>query len=302
MDTHRCGFVAVIGRPNVGKSTFLNTILQQKIAAVSPRPQTTRRKQLGILTDAATQIIFTDTPGIHQPVTKLGESMNDAALETIRDCDVLLWLVDASADPQPEDQLVAERIRKSRRGNATILALNKVDQTTPEQMEKNQQKYSDLLPGALPMRISALDGTGLQALKEVIVQRLPEAHFLYEEDVITDLYEREIAADLVREAMLKLLRDEIPHLAAVRVEEYKERNEQLVYVQATILVEKESHKGIVIGKNAEMLKRIGQAARQEIEAMCGKNVFLELKVKLSKNWRDHPRMLQSLGYILTKGK
>ncbi len=294
--------MAVIGRPNVGKSTFLNTILRQKIAAVSPRPQTTRRKQLGILTDAEAQIIFTDTPGIHQPVTKLGEAMNDAALETIRDCDVLLWLVDASADPQPEDQLVAERIRKARKGNATILGLNKADQTTPEEMEKKQQAYSDLLPGALPMRISALNGTGLEALKEVIVQRLPEAHFLYDEDVITDLFEREIAADLVREAMLKLLRDEIPHLAAVRVEEYKERNEQLVYVQATILVEKESHKGIVIGKNAEMLKRIGQAARQEIEAMCGKNVFLELKVKLSKNWRDHPRMLQSLGYILAKGK
>ena len=297
MTEHLSGFVAVIGRPNVGKSTLINALLNQKVAAVSPRPQTTRRKQLGILSLPEAQIIFTDTPGIHKPVTKLGNYMNDTALDALRDSDVLLWLVDASAEPQPEDQLVAEHIKKLRKQKKVLIAINKVDTIKPDAIPKVQNEYGDLIPEAALVLISAKNGTGLESLLADIISRLPEAPSLYDEDVITDLYEREIAADLIREAALKILRDEVPHCMAVRIEDYKDRTEKLVYILATLLVEKESHKGIVIGKNGEMLKLIGKTARGEIESMCGRNVYLELKVKLSKNWRDNPRMLQSLGYL-----
>ena len=291
---HRSGFVAVVGRPNVGKSTLLNRLLEQKIAAVSPRPQTTRRKQLGILSLPDAQIVFIDTPGIHKPAHKLGEWMVQVALEALRDADLALWLVDASAKPTPEDRLVSERLGEA--GRPVLLALNKIDLVPEDQRAARTAAYRALAPEALLLSLSAYTGEGCPQLLDELLARLPEGPPFYDTEQITDLYEREIAVDLIREAVLNNLQDEVPHAIAVRLEEYKDREENVAYIAATLLVERESHKGIVIGKGGEMLKRIGSLARREIEAMTGRKVFLELRVKVMENWRDNPTLLKQLGY------
>ncbi|MEJ5314432.1 MULTISPECIES: GTPase Era [Anaerolinea] len=298
----KSGFVAVVGRPNVGKSTLMNRYLGQKIAAVSPRPQTTRRRQLGILTLPQAQIIFVDTPGIHKPVHKLGEYMNQVALDALRDADLILWLVDASVKPTDEDRLCAQRITEAlgETPENVLLALNKVDQVPEDQRPARLKSYQDLLPAAWVVWISATSGTGTQDLLDEILRRLPAGPPYYEEEQITDLYEREIAADLIREAALIHLKDEVPHAIAVRMDEYKERSEDTAYIAATLLLEREAHKPIVIGKGGEMLKRIGTTARQEIEAMSGRKVYLDLRVKVMENWRDNPALLRSLGYVVRK--
>jgi len=290
------GFVAVIGRPNVGKSTLINTLLGQKIASVSPRPQTTRRKQLGILTQSNSQIIFTDTPGIHKPIHKLGEYMNQVAMDSLKNADLILWLLDASDSPTDEDRLIAEKLKKFKHLPEIILAINKIDRVNPKTVDANRQAFQALYPTATMMEISALRGDALPELVTKIIEMLPETPPLYDSEMVTDLFERDIVADLVREAALKELRDEIPHGLAVRVEEYKERSESLIYIAATILVEKESHKAIVIGKDGSMLKRIGSLARSEIETMNGRKIYLELHVKVMKNWRDNEQTLKLLGY------
>lgn len=292
------GFVAVVGRPNVGKSTLLNLLLKQKIAAVSPRAQTTRRKQLGILTLEKSQIVFVDTPGIHKPVHKLGEFMNQVALEALRDSDLILWLVDASMKPATEDRLVAEQLMEinAKAALPVLVALNKIDQVLPEHRNARLDAYGDLLPDAHFCLLSATTGEGTAALVDEIIARLPEGPQLYEEDQITDLYEREIAVDLIREAVLHHLKEEVPHATAVRIDEYKDREEEVAYIAATLMVERESHKGIVIGKGGEMLKKIGTTARREIEEMSGRKVFLELRVKVLENWRNNPILLKQLGY------
>jgi GTP-binding protein Era len=291
---HRSGFVAVVGRPNVGKSTLLNRLLEQKIAAVSPRPQTTRRKQLGILSQPDAQIVFIDTPGIHKPAHRLGEWMVQVALEALRDADLALWLVDASAKPTPEDRLVSERLGEA--GRPVLLALNKIDLVPEDQRAVRTAAYRALAPEALLLSLSAFTGEGCPQLLDELLARLPEGPPFYDTEQITDLYEREIAVDLIREAVLNNLQDEVPHAIAVRLEEYKDREENVAYIAATLLVERESHKGIVIGKGGEMLKRIGSLARREIEAMTGRKVFLELRVKVMENWRDNPTLLKQLGY------
>lgn len=289
------GFVTVVGRPNVGKSTLINAFLNQKVAAVSPRPQTTRRKQLGILTTDHAQIIFMDTPGLHKPIHKLGEFMNQTAGETLSDADVIVWVVDASQPPNEEDRLVAARIEAVDHG-PVLLALNKIDLTPEDLLPQRENAYHTLLPSSEPFPLSATTGTNREALLERIVSLLPPGPPFYDEEQITDLYERDIAADLIREAALKHLREEVPHSIAVRIDEYKERGETGAFIRATIFVEKESQKGIVIGKGGEMLKRIGAAARQEIEGMSGRKVFLELNVKVNKNWRDSEQALRQFGY------
>ena len=294
------GYICVVGRPNVGKSTLINLLLGQKIAAVSPRPQTTQRVQLGILSDEDSQMIFMDTPGIHKPLSKLGEAMNEAAIETISDADSVLWIVDISVKPNTEDEISAERIKAGGPQDKVILVLNKCDLVNPNQLSENENFYKKLLPEAKRMAVSCRSGQGIPELMAELKSRLPEGPAFYDPDQITDLYEREIASDLIRESLLKNLDDEIPHSIAVRIEEYKDRSETNSYINATLLLDRESHKGIVIGKGGEMIKKIGQDARREIEKLTGRKIFLELRVKVMKNWRNDENLLRQLGIAKTK--
>lgn len=291
------GFICVAGRPNVGKSSLINLLLGQKIAAVSPRPQTTQRVQLGILSDEDCQMIFMDTPGIHKPLSKLGEVMNEAAIATISDADCVLWIVDVSGKPNKEDEIAAERIKAGGPEEKVIMVLNKCDLVKPNQLVENENFYKKLLPGAKRLTVSCRTGAGIPELLAELKSRLPEGPEYYDPEQITDLYEREIAVDLIRESLLRNLDDEIPHAIAVRIEEYKDRTETNSYINATLLLDRESHKGIVIGKNGEMIKKIGQDARREIEKLTGRKIFLELRVKVMKNWRDNESLLRQMGLI-----
>jgi GTP-binding protein Era len=289
----KSGFVAIVGRPNVGKSTLVNTMLGQKIAAVSPRPQTTRRQQLGILTTDNAQIIFTDTPGIHHAKYKLGNFMNEEAILALEDSDVILFMVDGSVSPDPEDLLLAEILRDVNRSVPTIMVINKIDRIGDMSYI---DKYEALVPGIKLMEISALQSTGVDALLKEIESELPEHPPFYPPDQITDLYEREIAADLVREAALNILRDEVPHSIAVRIDEFSERENGVAYIEATIFVERDSQKGIVIGAGGSMIKQLGIEARKSIEDMSGRKVFLRLRVKVRKNWRNDLKSLRLFGF------
>lgn len=295
--TFRSGFVAVMGRPNVGKSTLINAILEQKIAAVSPRPQTTRKRQLGILTiNASAQIIFMDTPGIHQPRHKLGVLMNEEATQTLQECDLILFVADVSQPPTDDDRLLFSLLHKTKTKDNLILALNKIDQVEPDILAARQEEFTSNLPGATPIPISASNGTNLDQLIKIIQERLPAGDPFFPEDQLTDLSERDLAADLIRAAALSLLRDEVPHGIAVRMDQYQERNEHGAYIEATLFLERESHKAIVIGKDGQMLKKIGTFARQAIEEMSGRKVYLHLKVKVRKNWRDDEKTLRQFRY------
>lgn len=285
-----------MGRPNVGKSTLINLLLGQKIAAVSPRPQTTRKRQLGIFTSSAAQVIFIDTPGLHQPIHKLGEAMNLQAQEALQDADLVLWIVDTSQEPTPEDHLLADLIYATARQEETLLVQNKIDLVPPHQMAQRQANYQALLPEAYQVFVSAKLGDGCQELLQLIIQRLPLGPLYYPEEQITDFYEREIAADLIREAALFHLREEVPHGIAIRIDEYKERSDTTAFIAATLIVERETHKPIVIGRQGDMLKKIGTSARQEIEALVGHKIFLKLRVKVRKNWRDDEEAIRSFGY------
>ncbi len=296
--TTKAGYVAIAGRPNVGKSTLINTLLGQKIAAVSPKPQTTRKRQLGILTEPRGQIVFIDTPGIHKPLHKLGKAMNWEAVQAFEDADIVLFMVDVSRPPHPEDELVAERIRQGAASLPVVLALNKADAVADDVLQVRREQYESLAPQAKSVVISALTGQGLDELLALLFDLLPVSPPYYDDDTLTDLYERDIAADLIREAALLHLRDEVPHSIAVRIDQYKERGEHGAYIAATIFVERDSQKAIVIGKGGSMLKQIGTTARQAIEAMSGRKVFLDLRVKVSKNWRNNASTLRRFGYYL----
>lgn len=299
--TFYSGYICVVGRPNVGKSTLINLLLGQKIAAVSPRPQTTQRVQLGILSDEDSQMIFMDTPGIHKPLSRLGEAMNEAAVETISDADVVLWIVDVSVKPNTEDEIVSERIKAGGPQDKVVMVLNKADLVNKNQFSENENFYKKLLPDAKRMAVSCRTGAGIPELMAELKSRLPEGPAFYDPDQITDLYEREIAADLIRESLLKNLEDEIPHSIAVRIDEFKDRTETNSYINATLLLDRESHKGIVIGKGGEMIKKIGQDARREIEKLTGRKIYLDLRVKVMKNWRNDENLLRQLG-IITKNQ
>lgn len=285
-----------MGKPNVGKSTLMNTILGQKIAAVSPRPQTTRKRQMGILSIDTAQIIFVDTPGVHVAHHKLGENMNQEALDTLQECDAIIFMVDAKQEPDEEDRLLAGHLVALNRSVPSLLVLNKVDTVDKSMRTERLEIYTALAPKAEAIPISALNGEGVDELLERLIEILPEGYPFFPEGQVTDLYEREIAADLIREAALNILRDEIPHGIAVRIDQYTERNEHGAYIEATLFVEKESHKGIVIGKNGSMLKRLGSTARREIEAMSNRSVYLRLRVKVRKNWRNDDNVLRWFGY------
>ena len=301
MTDFRSGYIAIIGRPNVGKSTLVNALLGQKIAAVSPKPQTTRRRQLGILTTESAQIIFVDTPGLHNARHKLGEFLNQEAQESIEDVDAILFLVDSSVEPTDEDKSVADLLNRVPRRIPRMLVLNKIDLVSADALSARAETYSNLLIQTKVQKVSAAKAIGLHELLEALVQFLPTRPPEYPEDQVTDSYEREIAADLIREAALLKLRDEVPHGIAVRVDEFKERENGMAYIAATVFVERESQKGIVIGEGGQMLKQIGTAARGEIEKMGGRPVFLELRVKVLKDWRKDENALQRFGYKI-KGK
>jgi GTP-binding protein Era len=296
----RSGYVGVVGRPNVGKSTLVNQILGQKIAAVSPRPQTTQRNQLGILTTAQYQLILVDTPGIHQPVTKMGDFMNESALGTFSDVDVILWIVDISVKPFAEDINIAQKIKALNLQGNTLIALNKADLVVQEDLEKAAENYLELLPEAESLVISAQIAAGVDRLLERLFERIPVGPQYFPEDQITDLYERQIACDLIRESLLMNLSEEIPHAIAVRLDEYKDRSEKNAYIHATLLLDRESHKPIVIGKKGAMIRKIGEYARMEIEKLTDRNIYLELNVKVEKNWRNNPKVLRALGYFIRK--
>ncbi len=317
-NAYRSGFVAIIGKPNVGKSTLLNAYLGQKIAIVSDKPQTTRTRQLGILTRPDAQIIFIDTPGIHKPLHLLGEFMVDTAVSCLLDADVIVFLVDGATLPDAQDRQIAEILRDRQVDRPVILALNKCDLIPPASIEPHLRAYWEMLAGELPLpplergtgrqavlpldwiMLSATSGHNRDRLLEMIIARLPEDEAYYDEETLTDRTEREIAADLIREQALQHLHQEVPHAIAVAVEEWKERAAGKLYISATIYVEKESHKGILIGQGGKMLKAISTAARQEIEAMTDQPVFLELWVKVSKGWRRKEKELRRLGYIAPK--
>ncbi len=301
MNDFRSGFIAVVGRPNAGKSTLINALLGQKVAAVSPRPQTTRRRQLGILTRPDAQLIFVDTPGIHAAKHKLGEFLNQEAEEALQGVDAVVWIVDISQPPTDDDQRIAALLKALPAKLPVVLAANKIDLVPGDERPEAVGRFTSLLgEGARVVEISALQSKGLDALVALLVSLLPVRPPEFDEEQITDLYEREIAADLIREAALLKLRDEVPHGIAVRIDEFSERPNGMNYIAATIFVERESQKGIVIGEGGKMLKSIGTKARQEIETMGGRQVFLQLRVKVEKDWRNNESVLKRLGYSLKK--
>jgi GTP-binding protein Era len=316
---YRSGFIAVIGRPNAGKSTLLNRLLGQKIAITSPKPQTTRDQLLGIYTTEDAQYLFLDTPGIHKPLHKLGEFMVTVAAQTIEDADIALWLVDITTPPTDEDRDIGElllQMHRKRKLPLLVLGLNHADRwsapeaTTGERIEeyvhlvaplvgKQRADGAPLLSTAV---FSAARGEGVEALQALLRGLLPPGPRYYPEDQVTDLHMRFIAGELIREKALLLLQDEVPHSMAVEVDDFVERSPTLTYISAVIYVERESQKAIVLGKDGSMIKRIGQSARPEIEEMVGTKVYLELWVKVWERWRRRDNLLRQLGYAVERKK
>jgi GTP-binding protein Era len=292
---HRSGFVAVIGRPNVGKSTLVNRLVGQKVAIVSPRPQTTRNRLLGILTLDEAQVVFLDTPGIHAPKHRLGEAMLNTATGALADADVILWVVDVSSEPEEEDVRVAGLLAQGQRA-PKVLALNKADRLPQRQLPDRSARYAALAPDATILAISAVRGDNLERLRELIIARLPFGPAFYPEDEFTDQQERFMAAELIREQVLRNLRDEVPHAVAVLVNEFKPRRDDLTYISATVYVERDSQKAILLGADGSMIKRIGQASRLSIEELLGAQAYLELWVKVRPKWRKRDEELRRFGY------
>ncbi len=289
----KSGFAAIIGMPNVGKSTLLNQIAGQKIAIISEKPQTTRNKILAIYTTDTEQIIFTDTPGIHKPHNKLGEFMVNAANETMRDVDVLLFVVDATRPIQSIEREIAQNVDKC--GLPCILVLNKVDMVAKENLLPMIADYSSMHDFESIVPISAKTGDGVDLLLNDILEHIEEGPQFYDEDMVTDQPEKQIAAEIIREKMLWLLDKEIPHGIAIEITKMQEKA-KITNIYATIFCEKGSHKGIIIGKNGEMLKKIGSLARGDIEKMLDKQVYLELWVKVKSDWRNSDFLIKNFGY------
>ncbi|MGI6566257.1 MAG: GTPase Era [Firmicutes bacterium] len=301
MTGFRSGFVAVVGRPNVGKSTMMNSLVGQKVAIVSDKPQTTRNRIHCILTRSDAQIVFLDTPGIHKPLHKLGEYMVKTALRTLNEVDAVVFVVDASDSPGRGDEFVAAQLQKV--DAPVILAANKVDLWQGTVGEEEQQAilaaYAALGSFHTVLPVSAIDGSGLVELVDTVIEQLPEGPKYYPDDWITDHPEQFVMAELIREKVLLLTREEIPHATAVIVDKVEAREDRdLVDVWATIYVERRSQKGIVIGRGGSMLKDVGKLARQDIEALLGSQVNLQLWVKVKDDWRERAGTLSDFGYTL----
>ena len=291
---HKSGFIAVIGRPNVGKSTLINSLIGQKIAIMSDKPQTTRNRILCILTRPEAQIVFLDTPGIHKPKHKLGEYMVKAAEGTLKEVDAIFFVVDATEKMGPGEYYILERLQAT--AKPVILVVNKLDLIEKEQVLPIISHYTDKYPFVGVVPISAKEEMNLDALIEEVEKYLPEGPQYYPEDMVTDQPERLIVAELVREKALQLTRDEVPHAIAVDVDEMKARDNGDTYIRATIYVERDSQKGILIGAKGSMLKEIGRLARADIEMLLGTRVFLDLWVKVKKDWRDRDSVLRGFGF------
>jgi GTP-binding protein Era len=297
---YRSGFVSIIGRPNAGKSTLLNRLMGQPIAGVSAKPQTTRKRQLGILTSKTSQIIFVDTPGLHESKDKLSEFINNEAEFAIHDADVLCFITDGSTPPDAMDEKLTQMIRGVQANMTVLLLVNKSDSVGMRNFEANKARYEALLPGTHALAISAQTGAGVEYLLDVIGELLPEGPAYYPEDQITETFERDIVAEMIRAACLTNLEDEVPYSIAVRVNEFSERENDLIYINATVFVEREAQKAIVIGKGGEKIKQIGSTARVDIERMSGQKAFLDLSVKVRKDWKNDQVFLKELGLARAK--
>lgn len=298
-ESFKSGFVALVGRPNVGKSTLMNHILGQKIAIMSDKAQTTRNKIHGIYTTDNEQIVFIDTPGIHKPRHKLGEMMTKQALTTLNEVDIVMFIIDAEQGYGRGDQFIIDFLQKTE--SPVFLIVNKIDKVHPDDLLPLIDAYRRRFAFAEVVPVSALRGQNVAALLEQINAYLPNGPKYYPDDQVTDHPERFIVAELVREKILQLTRDEVPHSIAVVVEKMtREKERGLVDILATIIVERPSQKGIIIGKQGSMMKKIGSSARRDIEALLGSKVFLELWVKVEKDWRDKEAQLRNFGFIEDK--
>ncbi|CUH92020.1 GTPase Era [Herbinix luporum] len=298
---NKSGFVTIIGRPNVGKSTLMNRLIGQKIAITSNKPQTTRNKIQTVFTDERGQIIFIDTPGIHKAKNKLGQYMVSVAERTLKEVDLVLWLVEPTTFIGAGERHIAEQLTKIK--TPVILVINKIDTVNKNEILTFIATYKDILDFAEIIPVSALKGENTEELIKVIFNYLPYGPMYYEEDTLTDQPERQIVAELIREKALRLLNEEIPHGIAISIEQMKERrnndneNMGIIDIHANIICEKDSHKGIIIGKGGGMLKKIGTQARMEIENLLDCKVNLQLWVKVKKDWRDNDFLLKNYGFV-----
>ena len=290
---YKSGFATLIGRPNVGKSTLMNHLIGQKIAITSNKPQTTRNRIQTVYTSEEGQIVFVDTPGIHKAKNKLGEYMVTVAERTLSEVDVILWLVEPTTFIGAGEQHIAEQLRKTK--TPIILVINKIDTVKREEILKSIDAYKDICDFAEIVPCSALKGDNTKDLIDAIMKYLPYGPQFYDEDTVTDQPERQIAAEIIREKLLRVLSDEVPHGTAVVIEEFTE-DTKMLRIRAEIFCEKQSHKGIIVGKNGETLKRIGSYARADMEAFFGVQVYLNLWVKVKEHWRDSDFSLQNFGY------
>ncbi|MCP1102754.1 GTP-binding protein Era [Aequitasia blattaphilus] len=292
-ENKKSGFVTLIGRPNVGKSTLMNYLIGQKIAITSNKPQTTRNRIQAVLTREEGQIIFLDTPGIHKAKNRLGDYMVKTATGTIQDVDVVLFLVEPTTFIGKGEQFIIEQLKKTK--EPVFLIINKVDSVQKEEVLKSIDAYKDLYDFAEIIPVSARNGDNIDALITEIYRYLPEGPMFYEEDTLTDQPMKQIVAEIIREKALHSLNEEIPHGIAVAIESMKKKG-KIYHIEATIIAEKESHKGIIIGKQGVMLKKIGSTARYELEQLLGYQVNLKLWVKIKKDWRDSEFLLKNFGY------
>ncbi|MUT66680.1 GTPase Era [Paenibacillus sp. NEAU-GSW1] len=290
----KSGFVAIIGRPNVGKSTLMNHLIGQKIAIMSDKPQTTRNKIHGVYTTNDSQIVFLDTPGIHKPTSKLGDYMMKTAESALKEVEAALFLVDVSEGIGGGDRFIIEQLKKV--NTPVFLVMNKIDKVEPEQLLPIIMQYKDLYDFAEIVPISALQGNNVDTLLQQITKYLPEGPQYYPADQVTDHPEQFVVAELVREKILHMTREEVPHSIAVGIEDMRVQENGVVYIGAVIFVERDSQKGIIIGKKGALLKEVGKQARKDIEALLGSRTFLELWVKVKKDWRNQERVLKDFGF------
>lgn len=290
----KSGFVSIIGRPNVGKSTLINQILGQKIAIMSDKPQTTRNKIHGVLTDAHRQIIFMDTPGIQKPRSALGKHMLKATESALSEVDLILFCIDGTESIGGGDRHILQLLKQV--DTPTMLIVNKIDRLQPDDLLRKIVEYKDEHAFAEVIPVSALNGNNVTTLLEQIANYLPEGPMYYPADQVTDHPEQFICAELIREKILHLTHDEVPHSIAVIIEQMKTREDGIVDIAAAIFVERDSQKGIVIGKKGALLKQVGEQARHDIERLLGSKIFLQLWVKVQKDWRNRERLLKELGY------